>query len=58
MLADLADMSASALMKLDHDELCRRIAVLEGELTEVDAKLGRIGRPSTDPSEGVQPIAT
>jgi hypothetical protein len=58
MLADLADMAASALMKLDHDELCRRIAVLEGELRGIDAKLSWIGRSSTDPSDRVPPIAT
>jgi hypothetical protein len=58
MLADLADMAASALMKLDHEELCHRIAVLEDEIRGIDAKLGRTGRPSTGPSEEVQPIAT
>ena len=50
MLANLAGVAASVLMKLDHDELCRRIAALENELTEVDAKLERVGRRSTDPS--------
>jgi len=39
MLAELADLAASALMKLDHDQLCRRIAVLEGELKAINAKV-------------------
>jgi hypothetical protein len=40
MLAELADLAASAFMKLDHDQLCGRIAVLEGELKAIDAKRG------------------
>jgi hypothetical protein len=34
MLAELAGKAASALMKLDHDQLCQRISELEDELKE------------------------
>ncbi len=57
MLSGLADVAATVLTKLDHDELCRRIVVLERELREVDAKLDRVDRRSTDPSEEDQPIS-
>lgn len=39
MLAELAGLAASAYMKLDHDQLCHRIAVLEEELKAIHAKL-------------------
>lgn len=39
MLAELANLAASAFMKLDHDQLCHRIAVLEGKLKAIHAKL-------------------
>jgi hypothetical protein len=39
MLAKLADLAASDFMKLDHEALCRRIAVLEGELKAINARL-------------------
>jgi hypothetical protein len=39
MLAELADLAASAFMKLEHDQLCRRIVGLEGELKAINAKL-------------------
>ncbi len=38
MLAELADKAASALTKLNEDELRQRIATLEGELQTVTAK--------------------
>jgi hypothetical protein len=53
MLADVARLAASVLMKLDHDELCRRIAVLERELREVDSDPDRVGRRCTGPSEEI-----
>jgi hypothetical protein len=39
MLANLAELAASALMKLDHDRLCQRVGVLEAELKAINAKL-------------------
>jgi hypothetical protein len=39
MLAELADMAASAFMKLDHDQLCHRVAALESDLEAVNARL-------------------
>jgi hypothetical protein len=37
MLAELADKAASVFMKLDHDQLCQRIAALECELKTIAA---------------------
>jgi hypothetical protein len=39
MLAELGDVAASALMKLDHDQLCQRVASLESDLRAVSAEL-------------------
>jgi hypothetical protein len=39
MLAELADLAASAFTKLEHDQLCHRVAMLEGELKAINAKL-------------------
>jgi hypothetical protein len=39
MLAELAEVAASAFMKLDHDRLCQRLAALENDLKAVNAKL-------------------
>jgi hypothetical protein len=39
MLAELADLAASTFMKLQHDQLCQRIAGLEGELKAINAEL-------------------
>jgi hypothetical protein len=46
MLANLADLAASAYMKLDHDRLSRRVAVLETELRTRNAKLAATAPPS------------
>jgi hypothetical protein len=46
MLAKLADLAASAFMKLDHDQLCHRIAVLEAERKASNARLAAAGLPS------------
>jgi hypothetical protein len=43
MLAELADKAASVFMKLDHDQLCQRIAALECELETIAAKLAAAG---------------
>jgi hypothetical protein len=43
MLAELADKAASVVMKLDHDQLRQRIAVLEGELETIGARLAAEG---------------
>jgi len=50
MLTNLADLAASAFMKLDHDRLCRRIAVLEAELKASNAKLAAARPPSESAS--------
>jgi hypothetical protein len=49
MLANLADMAASAFMKLDHDRLCNLVAVLEAELKANNAKLA-VAPPSQSAS--------
>jgi hypothetical protein len=43
MLAELADKAASAFIKLDHDQLCQRIAALECELETIATKLAAAG---------------
>jgi hypothetical protein len=50
MLAELADKAASVFMKLDHDQLCQRIAALECELETIAAKLAAAGPRSSLPS--------
>ncbi len=47
MLANLAELAASAFMKLDHDRLSHRVAVLEAELNTSNAKLA-VARPPSD----------
>jgi hypothetical protein len=39
MLANLAELAASAFMKLDHDRLSQRVGVLEAELEAINAQL-------------------
>jgi hypothetical protein len=39
MLAELAEKAACAFLKLDHDQLCRRIAELEHELETIATRL-------------------
>jgi hypothetical protein len=50
MLAKLADVAASAFMKLDHDQLCQRVAALESDLKAVNAKLAAVHSRSEVPS--------
>jgi hypothetical protein len=50
MLAELADKAASVFMKLDHDQLCQRIAALESELETIAAKLSAADPRSSLPS--------
>ncbi len=50
MLAELADKAAGVFMKLDHDQLCQRIAALECELETIAAKLAVAGPRSSLPS--------
>ena len=49
MLAELADKTASALMKLSDEQLRRRIAVLESELESITAGLPTTGQRSSVP---------
>jgi len=49
MLAELADKAASAFMKLNDDQLRRRIATLESELATIATKLGNAGSRSSAP---------
>jgi len=51
MLAELADKAASVFMKLDHDQLCQRIAALESELETIATKLAAGDPRSSLPSE-------
>jgi hypothetical protein len=50
MLAHLADVAASAFMKLDHDRLCQRVAALESDLKAANAKLAAVHSRSEVPS--------
>lgn len=50
MLANLADLAASAFMKLDHERLCDRVAVLEAELKASNARLAAARPPSQSAS--------
>jgi len=50
MLANLAELAASAFMKLDHDRLCHRVAILEAELEASNAKLAATRPPSQSAS--------
>jgi len=57
MLAELADVAASALMKLDHDQLCQRVASLESDLKAVDAKLAAVQSRTEVPSTEDKSVA-
>ena len=50
MLAELADKAACVFIKLDHDQLCRRIAALEHELEAIAANLAASGPRTSLPT--------
>lgn len=52
MLGEVAEKAASAFMKLEHDQLRRRIAALEGELEIVAARTAATGSFCPGPSNG------
>lgn len=58
VLAELANKAASVFMKLDHDQLCQRIAALEGELETIAAKLAAAGpNAPIPPGEGKSAVS-